>query len=242
MGLFGSGGKGVPGEGSPGALARAVEGQPDGAFAASAQRLVQRLLAVGIDGSGPFDSAHTVAEAALRENAHPEAAVSAVTARHLRLATASGFVTSLGGFVTLPVALPANVTGFYLLSTRMTAAVATLRGYDVAEQHIRTAVLLSLVGADADDLLAKAGVVVPAGRLSSLAVQRLPGPALMVVNKAVGFRILSSAGRDVFARFGRAVPLVGGVVGAGMDAWLFHRIVEQAKREFPPVAGQITAR
>lgn len=241
MGLFGSGGKNVPATGSPGALAQSVEGQPDGAFAASAQRLVQRLLAVGIDGSGPFDSARTVADAALRENAHPEAAVSALAARHLRLATASGFVTSLGGFVTLPLALPANVTGFYLLSTRMTAAVATLRGYDVTEPHVRTAVLLTLVGADADDLLAKAGVVVPTGRLSSLAAQRLPGPALMVVNKAVGFRILASAGRDVFARFGRAVPLVGGAVGAGMDAWLFHRIVEQAKREFPPVAGQITA-
>lgn len=241
MGLFAFGGKAVPKGASPGALVQASEGRPDGAFAGSAQRLVQRLLDVGIDGSGPFDSARTVADAALRENAHPEAAVAAVTSRHLRLATASGFVTSLGGFVTLPVALPANVAGFYLLSTRMTAAVATLRGYDVTERHIRTAVLLTLVGADADDLLAKAGLVVPTGRLSSLAAQRLPGPALMVVNKAVGFRILSSAGRDVFSRFGRAVPLVGGVVGAGMDAWLFHRIVDQAKREFPPMAGQITA-
>lgn len=68
---------------------------------------------------------------------------------------ANGFVTSLGGFITMPVALPANVTGFYLLATRMVAAVAKARGYDLTQPHIRSAVLLSLVGADADDLLSQ---------------------------------------------------------------------------------------
>ena len=39
----------------------------------------------------------------------------------LVLGAASGFVTSLGGFITVPVALPLNVLGFYLIATRMTA-------------------------------------------------------------------------------------------------------------------------
>ena len=207
----------------------------------AAQALVQRLLEVGIDGRGPFASARQVADEALGQSPDPEAAVGVIAARHLRIAGASGFVTSLGGFVTLPVALPANVAGFYLLATRMTAAIAAARGYDLSQRPIRTAVLLTLVGADADDLLARAGIAAPTGRLTALATQRLPGPALMVVNKAVGFRILSTAGRDVFSRFGRAVPVVGGAVGAGMDAWLIHRIAEHAKEEFPPPAPQLTA-
>ncbi len=42
-----------------------------------------------------------------------------------------GFVTGLGGFVTMPVALPVNIAEFYVQATRMVGAIATLRGYDV---------------------------------------------------------------------------------------------------------------
>ena len=66
-----------------------------------------------------------------------------------------GFVTSVGGFVTMPVALPVNVVEFYVQATRMVAAIATLRGYDVNDPRVRTAVLLTLVGSDADEVLAR---------------------------------------------------------------------------------------
>lgn len=79
-------------------------------------------------------------------------------------------------------------------------------------------------------------MVAPTGRLASMAAQRLPAPALMVVNKAVGFRILSSAGKGVFARFGKAVPVVGGAVGAGMDLWLMKQLADHVRKEFPPAS------
>jgi hypothetical protein len=63
----------------------------------------------------------------------------------------------------------------------------------------------------------------------------------MVVNKAIAFRLLSSAGKGVLSRFGKNVPIVGGVVGAGVDTWLLHRIAQQARDEFPTATGQITA-
>ena len=185
----------------------------------------------------PFDSAAKVADAArAKHGGDVEKAVGEVVRDHLKLVAASGFVTNLGGFITLPVSLPANVLGFYVLATRMSAAVARLRGYDIADPRIRSAVLLSLVGADSQDLLAKAGMVAPGGRLTALAAQRLPGPALMVVNKAVGFRLLSTAGRKTFSRFGRSIPLVGGAVGAGMDGWLMKQLGDHVRKEFPPAA------
>jgi len=223
------------------ALEQAQEAPKDQGFVGnSATKMVENLLDTGIDGKGPFDSAAKVAAAALKKNSgNAEAAVDDIVKSHLKLAAAGGFVTSLGGFITLPVSLPANVLGFYLIATRMTAAVASLRGHDIGQPQIRTAVLLTLVGADADDLLAKAGMVAPAGRLTNLAAQRLPGPALMVVNKAIGFRLLSTAGKKTFARFGRNVPIVGGVVGAGLDGWLLKRISDNARREFPTATPQI---
>lgn len=196
-------------------------------------KVVQNLLEVGIDGRGRFDSAARIADAALaKHGADPDKAVDEIVNHHLRLAGASGFLTNLGGFAAMAVSLPANVFGFYVLATRMAAAVAHVRGHDLTRPTVRSAVLLSLVGADAQDLLAKAGMTAPTGRLAGLASQQLPAPALMVVNKAVGFRILSQAGKGVFARFGKAVPLVGGAVGAGMDVWLLKQLADHVRTEF----------
>ena len=123
----------------------------------------------------------------------------------------------------------------------MVASIASLRGYDIKQPEIRSAVLLTLVGADADDLLKKAGVA-STGRLANLAAQRLPGPAMMVVNKAVGFRLLSTAGKKTLTRFGKGVPVIGGVVGAGLDSYLLKKIADHARHEFPPRATGLLSR
>jgi len=198
----------------------------------AATRLIERLMDIGIDGKGRFDSAHEVARSAMAGQPDGERAIDAIVRSHLKLAAAGGFATSLGGFVTLPIALPANVLGFYVVATRMVGSIASIRGYDIREPAMRSAILLALVGADADDLLKKAGYA-STGRLANLAAQRLPGPALMAVNKGVGFRLLSQVGKKSMTRFGKAVPLVGGVVGAGVDSFLLHRLADYARQEFP---------
>jgi hypothetical protein len=217
------------------ALERAEAGEHEqGLLGGPSTRLLQILLEVGIDGRGPVRSAEQVAQAALRRSGSPEEAVDLLVRRHLGLTAGSGFVTSMGGFITMPIGLPANVVGFYVIATRMVAAVASVHGYDVRDERIRSAVLLTLVGADADELLRRAGMVSPTGRLTGLAAERLPGPALMVVNKAVAFRLLSTVGRQTFTRLGRGLPVAGGVVGGTLDTWLMTRIAANARQEFPP--------
>ena len=219
--------------------APAVKDEPGSAtdtasgLTASATRFVERLLEVGIDGRGPLDSAQSVADKARATSAGADSAIDLVVRRHMKLAAAGGFVTGVGGLFTLPVALPVNVAEFYLVATRMVAAVACLRGYDLRQPEVRSAVLLALVGADSDDLLQKAGLT-SSDRLATLAAERMPGPALMMVNKAVGFRLLSQIGRKSLPRFGKAVPLVGGAVGAGVDTYLLVRVAAHARHEFPP--------
>lgn len=207
-------------------------GQDASGLARTAATIVEKLLDIGIDGRGPFESAQKVADSARSDHADAEAAIDSVVRQHTKMAAAGGFVTGLGGFVTLPVALPANVVEFYAVATRLVASVASLRGYDLHLPGVRAAVMLTLVGADADDLLKKAGVV-STGRLANLAAQRLPGPALMVLNKGIGFRLVSSVGKSALSRFGKGVPVVGGLVGAGVDVYLLRRIADQARREFP---------
>ena len=227
--------KRVPDAKNAGALERAAL-PAEGGLSGAATRLVERLLDVGIDGRGPFDSAHKVAAKAL-EQAHgdKEQALRVLLRDHRQLGAVGGFATGLGGFFTMPISLPANILEFYLLATRMTAATAKVRGYDIDQPEIRSAVLLTLAGADSDDLLKKAGLQAAGGKLSSLAFERLPAPALMVLNKAVGFRLLGRIGQGTFAKLGRAVPLVGGLIGAGVDVYMLGRIGKQAAKEFPPV-------
>lgn len=212
----------------------------DDGLAGAAGKFVERLLDVGIDGRGSFDSATEVARSTLVRRGDAEKAIDDIVGDHLKIAAAGGFLTGLGGFITMPVALPANVVSFYVVATRMAAAIASLRGYDVSTQEVRSAVLLSLVGADSSDLLRKAGYA-SSGRLANLAAQRLPGPVLMAVNKGVGFRLITQAGRKTVSRLGRGVPLVGAALGAGLDTYLLKQIADHVRAEFPPrVVGEVT--
>lgn len=218
-----------------GALARARAAQPEGGLSGAATKLIERLLDVGIDGRGPFDSAEKVAAGALSQaGGRAEQAIKIIQRDHKQLAGVGGFVTGIGGFFTMPVSLPANLLSFFVLGTRMTAAIAKIRGYDINQPEIRSAVLLALVGADSDDILKKAGLQLTGGRIVSLATDRLPAPALMVLNKAIGFRLLGRIGQGTFAKLGRGVPVAGGLIGGGVDVYMLGRIAQQAAKEFPP--------
>lgn len=213
------------------ALEDAREGRAE---SGTIDRLVRMVMEVGIDGRGPIKSARAVADRALTaEHGDAEKAIRAVTGAGVRGGTIGGFVTGLGGFVTMPVALPANLLEFYVQATRMVAAVATLRGYDVTRPEIRTAVMLTLVGSDADEVLRKAGMTTGTGRVAALALRKLPASALMLVNKAIGFRLLRGIAERFLTRLGRGLPAVGGVIGGGIDAWMMSRIAANARKQFP---------
>lgn len=204
--------------------------------------LVDRLLRTGIDGLGRLDPAQQVAAQALAAEQDPDRAIDEIVSTHTRLAAAGGFVTGLGGFVTLAVALPANVVGFYVLATRMVAAIAAVRGHDVSKDTVRTAVLLAVTGEDATEIVRKAGGGAVAGRATALALGKLPPAALMAINKGVAFRIFVRVGQKGLGRLGRMVPIAGGLVGGGLDAYFMRRIASHAREEFPPVAlAQITS-
>lgn len=217
---------------APGTALEQANTQPKG-VSGVVYRVLHPILDVGIEGKGPLPSAQQAADQARMKSDNLEEAVEHIIRTHLAMAGTGGFVTGFGGFVTMPIALPVNVAEFYFVATRMTAAIAALRGYDLSQQHIRTAVLLALVGADAEDLIRKAGIVSPTGRLTDMAAQQLPGPALMMVNKGIAFRLIGTVGRSTFSRLGRGLPFVGGAVSAGIDSYMLKRIADHAKEEFP---------
>lgn len=52
--------------------------------------------------------------------------------------TTSGFFTGFGGLITLPVALPANVTRILYVQMRMIASLAYMAGLNVHDDSVQT--------------------------------------------------------------------------------------------------------
>jgi len=200
-------------------------------------QFVRRLLELGLDGRGPFGTAADLGRKVRSHSRSDAEAIRKIRRQFVLGGGVGGFATGLGGFVTMPVAIPVNVLEFYPQATRMVGAIATVRGHDTSDPGVRTAVLVTLTGSRADDILKKAGVVSATGTLTNLALKRLPPEALMLVNKAVGMQLLKSLGERTLTKLGRAVPVAGGVIGGGVDMWMMRRIADQAKKTFPPVRG-----
>ena len=142
-------------------------------------------------------------------------------------------VTGVGGYRTpLPLALSVSLAEFYVVATRMVGAIAIVRGYDLRQPQVRTAVLLTVVASRSDEVLAEEGI--GAGTLPRI------GPTSNAAGRANAGQQgdLLSALRGVNARFfsrlGHGVPLLSGGIGAALDSWMLARIAGQAMVEFPP--------
>ena len=132
------------------------------------QRLVDRLLTVGINGVGTFSSARAVADRASARSRSTKTAVARVRKRHIKMARAGGFASGLGGVTTMAFTLPANIVSFFAMATRMVAAIAELRGYDTSRDEVRAAVLLTLSGNESDQILQQVGL----GSIKGVIAQR----------------------------------------------------------------------
>jgi hypothetical protein len=205
-----------------------------GADSSRALALVNKILSVGVNGLGPYKSAAEIAEEALDTHGDPEIAIQRLIATHRRWVGSSGFAAGFGGLVTLPVSITTDVTVFYMLCARLSAAIAILRGYDIESEEVRSAVLVSLLGANAAAVLSRFGVGV--GRKTAMSgLRRLPGRALIALNKKVGYRLITKFGTTGSVNLVKAIPLVGGGVGAGVNVVSLNQIAKYAKQTFTPI-------
>ena len=149
-------------------------------------------------------------------------------------AGAAGFITSVGGVLTLPVAIPANLAGILYIQIRMIGAIAHLRGYDVRSDQVRTLTIACLAGSAAFDILKDFGIKFGT-QLTRQLILRISGEVLKRINQTVGFRLVTKAGSRGVVNLVKGVPLVGGVVGGTLDAAATKAIGRSAKQVFVPI-------
>lgn len=149
----------------------------------------------------------------------------------LAYAGSMGFVTNLGGIITLPVSIPSNIASILYIQIRMVAAIAYMGGYDLKSEQVRTSVFLSLLGGSANRVLDSVAVQL-ATKLTANAISQIPEKTLTKINQAVGFRLLTKFGSTGVLNMGKTVPVVGGLIGGTLDALATNVIANAAKNMF----------
>ncbi|CAA9217839.1 MAG: hypothetical protein AVDCRST_MAG54-419 [uncultured Actinomycetospora sp.] len=191
--------------------------------------LIDELWRRAVAGIGPFAGASAVAaDAVAATDDDVEAAVRRIVGSHVRLAASTGLLSSLGGAATLVVTAPAGMTGLYLLSTRLAAAIARLRGRDLDDPVTRTAVVVCVLGADGVELAERTGLdLVNASLLSGL--RRLPPEVRAQLDTRLGYRLTSRFTRRGALNVTKLLPVVGAPFGAGADAMAMRTVATFAQ-------------
>lgn len=185
-----------------------------------------------VAGNSAVPGCEQVAQEYLTKYKDPEVAAKKYIANQVAKCTTSGFVTSLGGFLTLPVAIPANIASVLYVQLKMIATLAVIGGYDPSEDEVQTLAYLCLTGHSIVDICKQTGVQIANKATASLIAKRLPGAVLTKINKAVGFRLITKTGSKSLITVTKLVPVAGGVVGAGVDYAGTKVIAKKAYKTF----------
>jgi hypothetical protein len=193
---------------------------------------LRQVLEIAIDGYGRMPSAKTAAARHLqRRGGSVDDAITSIIDHHVGLASAQGFVTNIGGLAALPVAIPANITGVAIVQVRMVAAIAHLRGYDLNDHRVRTALVMCLMGGEQ---IAK-HIVEGTLPTSPMAVATAPifDPELdrLVADEVLTDLAARIGGKNVALAIVKRVPLMGGGVSAVMDGIATYQIGRYATGE-----------
>ena len=194
--------------------------------------LLRSIIEFAINGNTAFPGAKTSAARALQAKGEREAAIDSVVMQHIGLASAQGFLTSVGGLITLPVGLPANLAGLAVLSVRMIGSIAHLRGYDVDDRRVRSALTLAMLGDDEVRRLVADGKLPTSPLAIATAPMFDPDLERRISERVMGSLAGRMGGKHLAVVIVRRIPLVGGGVGAAVDGWLTFGLAAYAKREF----------
>lgn len=184
-----------------------------------------------INGATGLDSAQELAEDYLTGEGKLKDKVDALIRWQNTKCFTSGFITGLGGIITLPVSVPANIASVLYVQVRMVATIAYMGGYDVKDDKVKTLVFICLCGDSATQLIKDVGIAIDK-KLTEQAIKKISAELIAKINKAVGFRLLTKFGQKGVINLGKAVPVIGGALAGTIDAVATNTIGNVARDTF----------
>ena len=169
-----------------------------------------------VNGVKGLDSAEELAKDYLTQDGSLLDQINALIRWQNAKAGTSGFVTGLGGFLTIPIALPVNITSVLYLQLRMIAAIAIMCGYDVKNDKVKTLAYFCLVATSSVEIIKDLGIKI-GEKVAVSVLKKIPGTLCGKINQIIGFRLLTKFGKKGVLNIVKGVPVVGGIIGATFD-------------------------
>jgi hypothetical protein len=217
--------------------AEAAQGQNQDAGPTKAVALMLRAMHWAYDtvnhGGLGFDSAPDMAGKYRARAKSEDGAIDSLIRWHVTYAGTAGFVTGVGGLITLPVAIPADLASVLSLQLRMIAAIAHIRGYETTDPDVQTLAFICLAGNSGTEILKEFSIKIGT-KFTQRGIAQISGTTLIRINQAVGFRLVTKAGTTGLINLSKWVPVLGGFIGGGFDATLTRGIGVMAKKTFKP--------
>ncbi len=179
-----------------------------------------------------LDSAQDLAQSYLQQDGSLYDKINSLIRNQNFKSAGSGFMTNLGGMITLPVAIPANFTSVLFVQLRMIAAIAHLCGYDVHNRKVKTLIYVALCGSAVSDLLKDVDIRYSTQLTANMLNKYLTAEVIKSINKAIGFRLLSRVSTNGVLHTSKFVPILGGLVAGGLDAMTTNIIGNTARDMF----------
>lgn len=204
-----------------------------------ATKLTQPLVMQALDlayskalsGIPGMDSADELADRYLRQVGTLTEKVNSLIRWQNAKAGSSGFITGLGGFATLPVALPANLVSVLYFQVRMIAAIAKMGGYDLRDDRVKSLIYVCLAGNVAKDILQEIGINIGT-RLTAQLIGNISEKTIVSLNKKIGIQLISKTGGLGAINLGKAIPLAGGIISGSIDILATNLIGNIARKTF----------
>jgi hypothetical protein len=158
--------------------------------------------------------------------------------KYTQVAGAQGFLTGLGGVVTLPVSVPTDVGAFLLLIARVNSAVMQTYGFESETEEGMTMLHVGLLAGLGIDKL----TVVGANALVETLTKRITtkpyrDAVVIAMIRAVAKRVGVTLGKRHFAK---AVPVIGGGINAGMSGGLVYTFGRRSKHYYRDLLAATT--
>jgi len=147
----------------------------------------------------------------------PEALCRKVISKKSLKAGGIGTITGMGGIISTPITMPANIYYTFKLQAQVVLAIAYIYGWDIEDEDIITDILLVLGGHGAYQSLKMGGIKIGT-ELSKKAVNKYITKEIMKkINSVITKKIITKAGEKSLTNFMKLIPLLGAPVGFSLD-------------------------
>ncbi len=167
----------------------------------------------------------------LKKHKTTEEACKAMLRNQIAKCTTSGILTGFGGFITMPVAIPANLGSVIYVQMRMIACVAYMADYELESDQTQTFVYACLAGVTVNGLVKQASIKFGVKFANGL-IKKIPAKVLTKINQKIGFRFITKFGTKGIVNLGKLLPGVGAVIGGGLDLVETKLIADRAYKWF----------